>query len=183
MKFLTFDIESNGLHGEAFSVAALLMSQTPASVKGPRILSEFMGRCPIKGPVDTWVQDNVLPPMTGIPENYATPKLMRDGFWAWYTGAKARADFVLVNNPYPVEARFLLACQEDDPAVRYEHHPFPLIDLASLQLTLGLMTRPQRQAFMKEVIGDTENLSHNPRWDAWVTGLAAFEVLRRTGQL
>jgi hypothetical protein len=83
----------------------------------------------------------------------------------------------LANNPYPVEARFLLACQTDHPEARNFEHPFPLIDLASMFLAVGITARDQREAFITEVLGDTPDLSHNPRWDAWITALIAFKVM------
>lgn len=180
MTILSFDIESNGLHGEAFAVGAVLMDDhTPgASSNQPPIISEFVARCPLIGPIDPWVEANVLPPMTDIPETHPDGHAMRDAFWSWYLEARAQADLILVNNPYPVEARFLIACQEDDMASRGQDHPFPLIDLASLLYARGITTRDQRDAFMKKVIDQLTDLSHNPHWDAWVTALAAFQIIR-----
>jgi hypothetical protein len=172
MKLLSFDIESNGLHGEAFAVGAVLMASDST------IEAEFVGRCPIKGAVDPWVTENVLPPMTNIDENYPDPRAMRDAFWKWYLQTKPLADYVLVNNPYPVEARFLLACQEDDPAGRYADHPFPLIDLASVLLAIGVKTRADREVFIRAATSEAEDLSHNPKWDAWVTARAALKALK-----
>jgi hypothetical protein len=90
---------------------------------------------------------------------------------------------VLANNPYPVEARFLIACQEDDPAHRYPDHPFPFIDLASLLLPLGIRTKADREVFVKQAIAGTEDQSHNPRWDAWVAAQTAFKALKLSGQI
>jgi hypothetical protein len=176
MKLLSFDVESNGLHGEAFAVAALLMTSNGT------IEAEFLGRCPISGPVDAWVQDNVLPPMADIPETYPTPRALRDAFWKWYLHHKPQADFTLANNPYPVEARFLLACYEDDPAERATGHPWPFIDVASLLLAAGAATKPEREVFVKQVIANTKDQSHNPRWDAWVAALTAFRALEASGR-
>jgi hypothetical protein len=175
MKFLSFDVESNGLHGDAFAVAALLIAADGSTE------AEFLGRCPITGPVDPWVRDNVLPPMTGIPENFATFAALRTGFWEWYAQHKPAANYVLANNPYPVEARFLLACQADDPETRYTEHPFPLIDLASLLVAGGITTKPSKDAFMAAVIGDTPDEAHNPKWDAWITARAALRALDAAG--
>lgn len=172
MKLLSFDIESNGLQGEAFAVGAVLMNADGT------VESEFMGRCPVKGPLDAWVRDNVLPPMEGVPENYPTDRAMRDAFWEWYTEAKAAADFVLTNNPYPVEARFLIACQNDHLPVRGFDHPFPMLDLSSMLIAIGVRTREAREVFMNEAIGPGDQLAHNPRWDAWATALGAFKALK-----
>jgi hypothetical protein len=175
MTILSFDIESNGLHGEAFAVGAVLMRSDGT------IHDEFVGRCPVVGELDPWVRDNVLPPMTGIPETQGDGRSLRDAFWHWYTTSKPHADIVLANNPYPVEARFLIACQEDLPAKRQLEHPFPLIDLASLLLGVGVRTRDEREKFAREAIAkasaDAADLSHNPRWDAWATAVTAHAAL------
>src|SRR5437660_1047785 len=85
--FLAFDVESNGLHGEAFAVGAVLMKADET------ILDEFTGRCPIKGEIDEWVKDNVLPPLKDMPEGYKSAKKLRSAFWEWYKSAKAKADY------------------------------------------------------------------------------------------
>lgn len=171
MKFLSFDVESNGLHGDAFAVAALLVAADGSTE------AEFVGRCPVTGPLDSWVEANVLPPMTDIPETYTSFAELRAAFWSWYEQTKPAADYILANNPYPVEARFLLACQEDDPEHRYAEHPFPLIDLASLLIATGITTKTDKDAFMKAAIGDTPEAAHNPKWDAWATAKAALRAL------
>lgn len=177
MKFLSFDVESNGLHGDAFAVAALLVAADGSTE------AEFLGRCPVTGSLDSWVAENVLPPMTGIPENYAGFAELRAGFWDWYAQHKPAADYVLANNPYPVEARFLLACQEDDPKQRYTEHPFPLIDLASILVAHGITTKPAKEIFMKAVLGDAPDEAHNPKWDAWITARAALRALHELGHI
>jgi hypothetical protein len=115
-------------------------------------------------------------------ETHPTARALRDAFWKWYTHHKPQADFTLANNPYPVEARFLLACYEDDPADRATGHPWPFIDVASLLLAAGAATKPEREAFVKQVIAGTKDESHNPRWDAWVAGRTAFRALEAAGR-
>lgn len=175
MKLLSFDIESNGLQGPAFAVAAVLMDDKL------RVLDEFVGRCPIRTQIDPWVEENVLPPMAGIPTGYRSALAMRTAFWQWFTAADARAQNVVVDNPYPVEARFLIACQEDDLKARYFEHPFPLLDLGTMLFSIGATTPAKRQAYKLaalEAAGAAENpLVHNPRWDAWAAAVTAFRVL------
>jgi hypothetical protein len=177
MKLLSFDVESNGLQGPAFAVAAVLMDDKLT------ILDEFVGRCPIRGQVDPWVKENVLPPMTGIATGYRSALALRTAFWHWFTAAGARAQNVVVDNPYPVEARFLIACQEDDLKARYFDHPFPMLDLGSMLFSAGATTPAKRQAHKQaalEAAGGAENpLVHNPRWDAWAAAVTAFSLLAK----
>ncbi|HVE81126.1 MAG TPA: hypothetical protein VNA68_03270 [Candidatus Dormibacteraeota bacterium] len=176
-KLLSIDVESNGLHGEAFAVGAVLMN-----AKG-EVLDEFIGRCPVVGKIDPWVKDNVIKPMKDVPEDYPNAKKMRDAFWSWYLPAKNQADYVLADNGYPVEARFLIQCQDDDIEDRYWGHPFPLLDLASMLLQVGIKPLAVRKKMVEDKMGGAPSLHHNPRWDAQVSALAAFEAWKLSGQL
>ena len=142
MNILSFDVESNGLHGEAFAVAGVVINDAGHTS------SQIVLRCPIIGLVDPWVNDNVLEPMANIAQTHPEASSMRTAFWAWFIPAQANSQLVVCANPYPVEARFLIQCQEDDLPNRQLNHPFPLYDLSSMLLTLGYPTRPQRRAFI-----------------------------------
>ena len=172
MKVLSFDVESNGLHGAAFAVAGVLMNSKGES------LSECVSRCPLIGPVDPWVTENVLGPMADIPENATDAHYMRNAFWVWYLEAKAKADFAVAANPYPVEARFLIACQADDMPGRAFEHPFPLYDLSSMLYGLGCTTPASRKEFVDRAVAELDGQAHNPIWDAKATALAALQVAR-----
>lgn len=174
---LSIDVESNGLHGAAFAVGAVLIKADG------KILDEFMARCPIEGDVDKWVKDNVLKPMKGFEQTHGDSRSMRDDFWQWYKVAKAKSDYVLVDNGYPVEARFLLNCQDDDLDERYWDHPFPLLDLSSMLLQVGLKPLSVRYQFVTDELNGDEILQHNPRFDAYVSALAAIKVFKMSGQL
>jgi hypothetical protein len=170
MKVLCFDIESNGLHGDAFAVAGVLMNSKR------EILSQFTSRCPIIGPVDAWVSANVLGPMMNMPDTAATARLMRDAFWDWYLQVKPQADMIVAANPYPVEARFLIDCQNDDLPAREFDHPFPYYDLSSLLYSHGFKTPTKRRDFVKKAVRGSSGESHNPLWDAQATAMAALSA-------
>jgi hypothetical protein len=172
MKLLSFDVESNGLHGPAFAVGAVLVDATG------KVTDEFQARCPLPGTVDPWVEQHVLPPMKDMAQTHANAASMRASFWKWYWAAKAKADYVLACNPYPVEARFLIACQDDNLGTRYFEHPFPLLDLGTLYVAAGVTTGTQRDTLLAEVSAGTPNLEHHPRWDAWVAALVALKLLK-----
>ncbi len=176
-KLLSLDVESNGLHGPAFAVGAVIVD-----AQG-KLLGEFSARCPIKGEVDAWVKENVLPPMKDFPQTHASAKAMRTAFWAWFKEAKSLADFVLVDNGYPVEARFLISCQDDNLDERYWDHPYPLLDLAGMLLQVGEKPLTVRSKFAADKIQGQKVMRHNPRWDAWVSAQAALKALELSGQL
>ena len=167
MNILSFDVESNGLHGAAFAVAGVLISPSC------NILSQFVARCPIVGEIDPWVAENVLRPMGTIDNTHDNDKFMRDAFWSWYIQTKPRAGIIVAANPYPVEARFLIDCQNDDLAGRSVEHPFPFYDLSSMLYTLDVKTPPSRRAFTARAVSGLAGEPHNPQWDALSTAISA----------
>jgi hypothetical protein len=177
IKFLCFDVESNGLHGKAFAVGAVLMKASG------EVIDEFEARCPIQGKVHPWVKENVLPSLVSLRVTHKNAKAMRRAFWNWYLTAKTKADYVLVDNGYPVEARFLIDCQDDALSRRGTDHPFPLLDLSTLLLQAGYEPLTNREQFVKKEIAGKTAMKHHPKWDAWVTTLAAIKALRKAGRL
>lgn len=177
MKILSFDVESNGLHGDAFAVAGVLVDEHR------HILEQFVARSPILGKVDPWVKENVLGPMNDIEETHADAKMMRSAFWKWYVPLKAGADMVVAANPYPVEAQFLLACQNDDMSVRSFEHPFPYYDLSSMLYMLGIIAPAARREFVAKAWSGGETKAHNPLWDATATAMAALAAVQVSEKL
>lgn len=175
-KLLCLDVESNGLHGEGFAVGAVVITLDGT------IADEFTARCPIHGPVDEWVEKHVLPPMADFKVTHKNSRELRNDFWKWFVAAKEDADYVLVDNGYPVEARFLIQCQEDDLDERYWQHAFPMLELNSLLLQAGIKPLAVRYRLVEdELEGDI--LKHNPRFDAEVSARAAVKALRLNGRL
>ncbi len=178
---IVFDCETNSLLGAAFAVGAITMDSEG------NVLSEFVGRCPIEGPVDPWVAQNVLPGMQ-ITENFGNGRELRDTFWAWLQTQRDKAAekegrlIVIADNGYPVEAGFLLACQRDDFKEREFKGPFPLIDCASLQLACGLVPHQIHGEDWVNIPAD-QRRKHDPRYDAWVSGLCAIKALKQLGQM
>ena len=171
-KLLSFDLETNGLHGQAFAVGAILIDGEG------RTYNEFSGRCEFKEPVDEWVQANVLPSLAEMPITYASYEAMREAFWQWYVSNEPEADYVLVNNGYPVEYRFLLDCQEANLKERYWQHPFPILDLSSLLIQVGQNPLASKGKLAQNLLGDAKFLPHHPLHDAKVAALVAFEAFR-----
>lgn len=175
-KLLCFDLETNGLHGQAFAIGALVIDASG------KVHSEFTARIPAEGKLDEWVKANVLPSIADMPLTHKNYAEMCDAFWQWYLSAKEESDYVLVDNGYPVEYRFLLDCQEADLQKRYWQHPFPFIELSSLVLNLGGETNKKRiQAEIAASNGPFR--PHHPLDDARLSALIAFEAFRQSGKL
>ncbi|HSX46516.1 MAG TPA: hypothetical protein VLF87_00800 [Patescibacteria group bacterium] len=173
-KLLAFDLEANGLHGQAFAVGAVLIDASGA------VTETFVARCPIQGPTDPWVQQNILPAITNMPISHQTYEALREAFWRWYLTVEPEADYVLVNNGYPVEHRFLIDCQEADLQTRYWQHPYPVLDLSSLLLMVTNKSLSKGQ-LLNKVKASGSFVPHHPLDDAKVTALMAFEAFRQTG--
>lgn len=172
MNILSFDVESNGLHGPAFAVAGLLINEAGL------ITSEFAARTRVHSRLDPFVRTEVMPKLTGMPLTHRTPRDLRQAFWDWYTRTSPSADLVVVQNGYPVEARFLIACQDDDRPARDTMHPFPLFDLPSLLYQIGARTRDERKTFILEATTARPDDSHDPRYDAWATAVSALAAIK-----
>lgn len=171
-KLLSFDLETNGLHGKAFAAAGVLMD-----AEG-NVLNEFTARARLTEKVDEWVKDNVLPAITDMPITHDNYEGLREAFWGWFVDAQKQADYVLVNNGYPVEYRFLLDCQQANLAERYWQHPFPILELSSLLLMAGHGSGQSKRLLKKSLAGDYGHKLHNPLDDAKLAVKLAFEAFR-----
>lgn len=181
---LCFDVESNGLHGEAFAVAGILRRLDGL------ILEEFSGRCKPPIPLNQWVVDNVLPVLdgpSGIPVNHSTPGDLRDAFWGWYKHcgdlAKLHGQRIITIADFgiPVESNFLSACVADNLDDREWGLPYPTHELATLLLACGYDPDVNREQ-LAEAIGHSRTpRKHDPRWDVFASchvALYCFSKLR-----
>lgn len=172
-KILSFDLEANNLHGEPFAVGALVIDGHG------KVHDSFTARCPIVAAVDPWVQANVLPAITDMPQTHGSYVDMREAFWRWYVTAEASSDYVLVSNGYPVEYRFLLDCQNADIDERYWKHPFPILDLSSILIAAEKASGITKSQLRRSIRKTVSFSQHNPFDDAKMAALMAFEVLCR----
>lgn len=132
--FFVFDVESIGLHGEGFAVGGGVYINGAAQ-------SEFRFCCPTEAALGSalgraWVGDNV--PVMEITHR-ALPGL-RQAFWWEWEKAKVRYPNILMAAEcgWPVEARFLAACVDQNPSERQFTGPYPLHDIASIMLAAGM---------------------------------------------
>ena len=169
--FFVFDVESVGLHGEAFAVAGGVYLENGAAQW------EFSYACPIDEccGVDSdreWVKQNV--PLLQQTHNH--PKPMRNAFWSKWLSAKARYPNITMAAEcgWPVEARFLAQCVDDDVEMRRWQGPYPLHDVASFMAAAGMdpMATYERTA--------SEMPVHDPLADARLSARLLAEAIKRT---
>ena len=169
---LSFDAESNGLHGPAFAGGAVILNPDGSEAE------TFCARCPIAGDVDPWVRAHVLPALEGVPVTHETPRAMRDAFWSWLTGLQA-SSLVVVDCGWPVEAGLLSACVADDPS-RAFGGPCPLHEVATLLLSAG---HDPLASYADRVLSPealASHRKHHPVDDARVSALCARMALTVT---
>jgi hypothetical protein len=161
-KIFSFDAETNGLWGRAFSLAAILYGEDGEEV------ARFVGRCPIQGDVNPWVRDNVLPQMVAVPETHSSYEELCGDFAAFYLGNRVGAD-VVVHMGVTVESRVL----SDLHALGFIGDfdgPYPLLDLAGVLAMAGedptsVDSYVRKHGLsIKEFVGGT----HNPLYDSEV---------------
>lgn len=155
--YFVFDVESIGLHGEGFAVAGGVYLENGA------VQSEFAFACDTlcaMGPEEDrkWVNQNV--PL--LESTHRLLSAMRDAFWGEWINAKLRYPEIIMaaECAWPVEARFLAACVDDDPPSRKWTGPYPLHEIASFMAAAGMdpMATYERTP--------SEQPAHNPLTDA-----------------
>jgi len=169
---LAFDAESNGLHGAAFAIGAVLLNPDGTDAE------TFCARCPIVGDVDPWVRDHVLPALDGVPATFETPEAMRSAFWSWLTSRQSDA-LVVVDCGWPVEAGLMSACVDDDPSRAFKG-PYPLHEVASLLFATG---HDPLALYAERVLSPAQltiHRKHHPVDDARVSALCARMALLAT---
>ena len=155
--FFIFDVESIGLHGQAFAVAGGIYLANGAAQ------SEFCFAC---NPMDAegnnddrkWVMENV--PVLEV--THRVPALVRQAFWKEWVAAKVRYPEIVMAAEclWPVEANFVAACVADDPVGRTWKGPYPFHEIASYMAAAGMdpMATYEREP--------SEMPPHNPLGDA-----------------
>lgn len=169
MNILSFDAESNGLHGEAFAIGAVVVDRSGREV------NSFAARCPVSADVDPWVAENILPALSDLQPTHTTAREMRDAFWAWLQAHKARC-LVVADCGWPVEAGLLSACVGDDPSRAFAG-PYPLHEVATLLLAAGM----DPLATYDELCPPCAWPKHDPRRDALQSAACAVAALNKIG--
>lgn len=162
--FMVFDVESIGLHGEGFAVGYVVRDQQGEHSCG-------IYACPpdlATGSSESrqWVAENV-PHLT---PNCHTPYEMRNAFWKIWMDWKQEGAQLAADVAWPVEARFLAQCIEDDCS-REMDGPYPLIDVSSVRIAKGLDPLAEVQRLPNELP------THSPLADAHQSARLLIEAL------
>lgn len=135
--FFVFDVESIGLHGQAFAVAGGVYD------RDGNTLHEFAFHCHpdnADGELSDrdWIMANVSQSTASVGK--IEPRGVRNAFWREWIDAKEKWPGITmaVECGWPVEARFLNACIDDDRGERNWSGPYPMHEIASVMLAAGM---------------------------------------------
>jgi hypothetical protein len=177
MTLCSVDAESNGLHGQPFAIGAVVVDDEA----GERCA--FYGRCPISGPVDPWVAENVLPVLAGLPETYGTYEALLAGFGSFLLEEAFEVP-VVAHVAWPVEARlfadlYQVGEQSADPWRAASVMPYPLHDVASMLWLAGEDPTSVDGYLAKHGLPKPPGSAHHPLYDARAAERAARHLLGR----
>lgn len=130
-KFMVFDVESIGLHGEGFAVAWVVVDRDGERL-GEGCLSCDPAQCDGTDESRLWVKDNVPPLEVTSP----TKQHLRNTFWREWGHWATQGAMLVTDYAWPVKTNFLSECVK----LRSEREwkgPYPLHDLASVLLAMG----------------------------------------------
>lgn len=170
MKIFSFDAETNGLWGTAFSIAALVYENGVETAR-------FLARCPIEGETNPWVKDNVLPKMEDIMQTHNSYEAMLASFAEFYKEHKQDANIV-VHMGVPVESR-LFADMHTMGFIGDWDAPYPLLDVAGMLLQAGEDPTSVDAYANKYAIEVGENNTHNPLYDSEVAAKVFVHLMGR----
>jgi hypothetical protein len=162
---ISLDCEANGLHGQIFAFAATIHED------GEEVL-DWQARCPIFGPVDPWVAENVLPALANMPETGSHYSDLIGEWRSLYEARDRESTLVIAHVAWPIEARFLWDAHSAMPF----SGPFPLIDVASMLHQAGEDPTSVDDYLVKRSIPLPTGTAHHPLYDCRAAALAYFEL-------
>lgn len=166
--YMVFDVESVGLHGEGFAVGWVVID-----TRGKEITAMMHACASIKcngsESGHAWVKENV----PNFEVNCENPSQVRNYFWHEWMLWKNKGAQLFADCAWPVEARFLIQCVEENMIQREWEGPYPLHDIASYTMPLGNDPLATHERLPSELP------IHNPLCDARQSARILFESFHR----
>ena len=191
--YLSFDVESVGLFGPPFAFGYVVVDETGKEHEAMLHAFDFRkspflhiyepttrSRWNFTEGDREWVTNNVVP---ALPEKWVNCVGLKDFLSSVYYDVWSRAhkDYenltFVTDCPFPVEANFVEVMLREVSKRDMQHSPYPLIDVASVLLTVGLDptgTFPRRE---------NELPAHNPVNDARQSVRQMLEALEGLADL
>lgn len=168
--YFVFDVESVGLHGQGFAVAGGVFADNGAIQYGFQFSADPDDA---RGREDDlqWVKDNV----PQFDTTHRSMRGIRDAFWAEWEKAKAQYPGIVAaaDCGWPVEARFLCECIDDDLVNRRWGGPYPFLEISSVMMAAGMDPMADYPR------ASSEMPKHNPYADAIQSARLLFTALQK----
>jgi hypothetical protein len=178
-------VESVGLHGEGFAVGYVVIDTATGAIVedglfqcDPRLASGLAEDF-------TWITENVVPALAGtktepgrtlvLNESSPVPVSVRRQFWERWWVWSMKGAWLAADVAWPVEARFLCACIDENMPGRKWSGPYPLVDIASVRMAVGL------DPLGIEERNESETPAHCPLADARQSARLLMEALQPGG--
>lgn len=139
--FFVFDVESVGLHGEAWAFGYVVVTRDGEELDCGKF-SCWLDNAKGEDADREWVllhcpdardsRNGCAPPAC------TNPAELRAAFWAAWMRWREKGAVAVADCSWPVEARFLASCIDVDPLVRRWQGPYPLHDVATARLCANL---------------------------------------------
>lgn len=176
---LVFDVESVGLHGEAFSVGGVIVGMGPEALVELKSFHFWSSPNDARGTVGDyqWVAQNIPTPderEEKLIVHFDCREDMIEEFWKLWFNAKSDYPGLMMaaECQWPVEARFLLECVDRSRELRNWEGPYPLHDVASFMLAAGMDPMGTYKRLPKE------EPAHNPLGDARLSARLMWEAFK-----
>ena len=173
MNVFTFDAETNGLTGRAFSIGAVIY-------KDGKEVKTFYARTPIEGDIDPFVRDHVLPQMEGMQITHQTYEGMLADFASFFLKEKEGAH-VIFHMGCPVEARIIIDMHDLGLLGPFEG-AYPWLDVAGMLLQAGFdptSVDSYNREHGIEVPQPEPGGTHNPLYDSRAAALCFMDLMKR----
>lgn len=162
-----FDVESVGLHGEGFAVGYVVLDRELEINETGLFACDWKAARGNKSGIE-WCERE----LPGLAWTHTSPRAVRKAFWERWMTWRSCGGVLVAECGWPVEARFLAECVDDDPLSREWHGPYPMVELATLMEARGLDPMKPWDRLAEEMP------AHNPLADSRLSARILIECLR-----
>lgn len=168
MKYLVFDVESIGLHGEPFAVGWVVVNEL-GNEESRGCFSVFPGIVSGDPEDRKWCEEN----LPDLPVTHATLQEMLSDFWSVWKAHKSEGGMMLAECLWPVESKFLSMCVGVDfPESKWDG-PYPFHEISSFLMAAGMDPMASYDRLESEIP------KHHPEADARQSARLFLEAIAK----
>jgi hypothetical protein len=171
---MVMDVEAVGLYGDGFAVGWVVVDdRTGKTVDSGRLATSSWQAYAHSDADRRWVARNVPP----LAMNCETLADMRTAFWKAWERHRADGALLWADCGFPVETTFLEMCVEGFPSKRTASAPYPLHEIATLRMAVGLEPTGTEERL------EDETPIHDPLADARQSARLLLEALALNAEM